>query len=132
LPPDIKNNFQVHPFLILVLMTLGVLSLLAGCLCIWCCVMSLVGRPPAKCLKQRYTLLFPYFSGKPAEKTYYTKACSGMTQGEILKEYESQIWNVGLILRKKLIRHRWAGIMFLIQLVILTMGGIVVLVCIQN
>ena len=129
-PPNIKHDFDSHPYLVCVLMVLGELSLLAGGICIWCSVLSLIARPPTKKLKRNCTILFPFYSGKPSERDYCAKVSQGLTDKEILKEYEAQIWNVGLILQKKLFRHRWAGKMFLIQLIILTVGGIMILACI--
>lgn len=132
LPPAVKHNFAIHPYLIFALMNLGEFSLLAGGLCVWCSVLSLIARPPAKKMRRNSSMLFPFFEGKISEKQYCSKTTQDMTEEEILKEYEAQIWNVGLILRKKVMRHRWAGVMFLVQLITLTAGGFIILFCIQN
>ena len=132
LPPAVGHAFNAHPYHFFVLIIIGQLSLLAGGLCIWSCAMSLIPRHPAKKLKRTSMVLFPFFEGKPSERQFCSQAGHGLTDREILREYEAQIWSLGLILRKKIIRHRRAVIMFLTQIIIVAAGGLVVLSCLQN
>lgn len=126
LPNAFKASFDGHPYYLLVLELLTSLSLFLGGMCLWCCIMSIVGRPP---VRPRDTILFPFFSGKSEEITCCSRISSGVTRLEIAREYEIQVRDIGFILRKKLIRHRWAAWMFLAQLMALMLGGILVVLC---
>lgn len=129
---NIKQNFAIHPYLSCVLISVGQYALFFGGLCIWCCVLSLIARPPVRKSKRGSAVLFPFYQGSQPEQDYITSASQGLTRKQILKEYEAQIWNVGLILQKKVVRHRWASIMLLLQLAFVVLGGIVVLLCLEK
>jgi hypothetical protein len=129
LPDNLRSHFEIHPYMLFVLEVLAALSLLGGALCLWCCIISLVGRPPANSSVFRHTVLFPFYEGNIKERQCCAKIVRGMLDEDIAQEYECQVWTVGLILRRKLIRHRWAAFMFLAQLISLVVGGIVVVFC---
>jgi hypothetical protein len=119
---QLTKFFQDCPLCSMCMQSLGVLSLLFGVLCVWSCVFSLVGRNP---IHIRHSLLFPFFSGTAAEHTYCQKVAVGMTEAEVAEEYKNQIFNIGIILQRKIKRHRWAAWMFLVQIAVLTTAGIV-------
>ncbi len=128
---QLKNAADSHPFCILVIDALAALSLLAGALCIWSCVLSLVGRPPRQNMEHISTILFPFFTGTAGEWEVCRKVSAGMTDLDVAKEYECQLWNVGMILQAKIRRNRWAAWMILGQIIALTIGGILLLFCVQ-
>jgi hypothetical protein len=129
LPDGLKNNFDLCPIMTCWIAVLAILSLLGGVLCLWSSIMSLIGRLPKKFMDHHLTILFPYFSGKQSEQDYCKKITTGFAEEEIAREYQTQVWNAGLILHKKLTRHRWAARMLLLQLVAITMAGILVIFC---
>lgn len=125
LPDGVSQSLDAHPYLMLILKVVAVLSLLVGALCLWSCILSLVGRPPLRKVAAQQTILFPYYQGNDEEEKYCSKIRAGMTEAEVAAEFEAQVWNVGIILRRKLFRHRCAGFLFLAQLVLLAVGGMI-------
>lgn len=128
LPSPLRHNVDQFPILTCWIAVLAVISLFAGVLCLWQSIMSLIGRPPSP-LDNRPTVLFPFYSETPKERSHCQKIVSGLSEKEIAQEYETQIRNVGLILRKKFIRHRSAGWLLLMQLTSITAAGILVICC---
>ena len=96
-------------------------AILFGVICLLFCVASLVGRPPHA--NTRTTILFPFYVGTDLEKECCGRISKVMSQEDIASEYETQIWNVGSILRIKIIRHRTAVWMFWCQIILLCIAG---------
>jgi hypothetical protein len=119
---QLTKFFHDCPVCSVCMQTLGVLSLLCGVLCVWSCVFSLVGRNP---IHIRHSLLFPFFTGTAADHAYCQKVAVGMTEAEVAEEYKNQIFNIGIILQRKIKHHRWAAWMFLVQIAVLATAGIV-------
>lgn len=130
LPDNLKGSFELHPWCLMALQILTVLSLFVGVICLWCCATSLGGRPPRPSVMAHSTILFPFFKGHDDERTSCASVRYGMTEEGIAKEYESQLWNIGLILYIKLRRHRMAIWFFLLQLALLTTAGIIAVFCV--
>lgn len=128
---QLKTAADNHPYCFCMINGFVVLSLLLGILCIWSCIFSLVGRPPLRNMEHINTILFPFFRGAPEERNVCRKVGDGMTDVDVAKEYECQLWNVGMILQRKVRRNRWAAWTLLAQIVSLTIGGILLLFSLQ-
>ena len=136
LPAELKAQLQYaadyHPYGFLVINVIAAFSMFFGVLSLWSSIFSLVGRPPIKDSEHVQTILFPFFTGKSNETVVCQKIVAGMTEEEVGQEYACQIRNVGLILQQKLRRNRVAAWMFLVQIALLTVGGIILLFCVQQ
>ncbi len=110
-----------HPAFIHWAAFLGVLSLIAALGCIGACVWSVVARSRPDNLQMPFSVLFPaYPQDKEREAAeFFRWKLRGMSQTEMLIEYEDQIRVLGLILSKKLKHNRIASIAFLVQLCLL-------------
>lgn len=131
LPSALRNNFDSCPVMIFWITSLAIISLFVGVLCLWQSIMSLVGRPP-RSPDYRPTILFPFYVGSQAERLQCDKIVSGMTEEDIAQEFQTQILSLGIIVRRKFVRHRWAGWLLLFQLTAITAAGILVLICLYS
>jgi hypothetical protein len=136
LPASLKAQLEavadVHPICFCCLTWIIASSMLSGVLSVWSSLFCLVGRPPKRNLAYVPTILFPFFKGNQNEREVCKNRCTGMTEEELSKEYECQIWNVGVILFQKIRRNRWAAWMLLAQIFLLVVGGILLLFCMQK
>ena len=110
-----------HPALMRWTALLGVLSLVVGLICIGACVWSVVARSRPEGLQMPFSVLFPiYPQHKEREAAdFFRSKLQGMSQAEVLIEYEDQLRVLGLILSKKLKHNRVASVAFLSQLCLL-------------
>lgn len=121
-----KNPFPDHPSFPLVGLSLLGLSLAGGLVSIYCSLMSLTARPPARWIKPKnsqkdqFCILFPFYTPKQANHAheYFSKIVSGVTQKELLTEYVHQMEQLGKIVERKVWWHRGAAIGFCVQLVL--------------
>jgi hypothetical protein len=121
-----KNPFPAHPdFPTVALIVLSV-SLLGGIASICCSLTSLVARPPSRWIKPKnsqkdqFCILFPFYTPKqaPAAHEYFSKIVSGLTQKELLIEYQHQAEQLGSIVERKIRWHRRAALLLRVQLVL--------------
>jgi len=94
------------------------LSPIAGAGSLVFSLLSLIARSP---LTSGQTVLFPCLKKTGGEwdgisQSYKNKIVAGMTATEIRDEYHDQILNVGIIVQKKIARHRWAVGFLMLQL----------------
>ena len=100
------------------LLPVGV-TLIAALLCIGFCVWSTIARARPENLHHKVTVLFPAYpkpSTEIAHEYFQISLRDGMTEAEVLAEYEDQLRVLGMILGQKLRFHRWAALTFLVQL----------------
>jgi len=136
LPAELKTQLayaaDYHPWAFFAIRAIAAFSMFFGVLALWSAVFSLVARPTKKNSHHIDTILFPFFTGKATDRDICQKIVKGMTEKNVAQEYACQIWNVGLILQKKVRRNRWAAGLFLVQIALLTIGGIILVFCIQS
>lgn len=121
-----NNPFPSVPNLPAVSLTFLGMSLLGGISSIYCSMNSLIARPPASWLKPKATpmnnfcILFPFYTPNQTNEAheYFSKIVSGITQKELLTEYQHQAVQLGRIVERKIRWHRWAARMFTVQLVL--------------
>jgi hypothetical protein len=102
------------------------LSVCFGAASLFCCLRSLIGRPPPE---ELYRILFPCFVPKMLSnaKQMYQHAAQSLTEDMILQEYWEQVAAVGQIIYKKLHWHRWSLIMCAAQFAAATESGILLI-----
>lgn len=124
-PAKCTNPFPAYPDLPPLVLGLFCLSLLGGIGSIYCSLKSLVARPPSRWIKPKnsqkdqFCLLFPFYTPKQANAAhqYFSKITTGLSQKELLVEYQHQVEQLGSIVERKIRWHRRAALMFQVQLI---------------
>lgn len=118
--------YESHPTLSISVFTAFSWSLTCGVVSIYCSLVSLMARPPSlwdkpiEIEKARFCILFPFHAAAHANhaRAYYSKITGGLTNKELLGEYEYQLEQLGSIVERKIYWHRRAATLFVLQLIL--------------
>jgi len=123
--------FKLHPACATILFGFCVISIGLGILSLWFVVQCVAARAPRIGLDLKHSTLFPIYHevhelGRARD--HFEKLKRGLTQAEIIQEYEVQLLNLGAILHKKMRCQHWAATAFLGQLLLISLSGAILFV----
>lgn len=130
----LQTNYQHNHSCFIVVAGVVSISVISWALCVYACLQSVSPRRPPPNLEKRHLILFPYIaiSEIPQVKIRYNKLSAGLSDNEILGEYEVQLLRIGLICHQKIYWHRFACHAFMAQLLfpmLLHLGILTFILC---
>lgn len=120
--PNLEQITSAHPCVAVWFYFFLMTSLSSAVVCLCAAVWSVIARARPKNLENTFTILFPFYKRRDAANAckVFEQKLKGMSNTEIIKEYEDQLRIVGMILGQKLKHIRISCIALVIQIVCLT------------
>ena len=119
--------FQNFPWAKWVMLPLFLVSLIASVVCITACLWSLIARSAAK---STFSVLFPHPRNlSPNEHAnLVAERMGGISEGQILHEFNEQLRTLGIIVKEKINQSRMAGKAATVQIIALTLAVVIYVV----